>query len=224
MASNRQISLFMDGRPFVDGNPSDDGRPAVEEGDEADLARGSCGGRSPALGPDLLIQWQGRVVRHQRGVSLGEGDGAPGQLALLQAPQQEGTPVSAAAIDPLGLTPQSLQFWRWPVAPHQGAAIYFVVDRPPHLEDPLLLYVGETGRADRRWKGEHDCKSYLAAYGEALQSAGLETRLSIRFWCDAPRQVRPRRNLEQALIRRWWPPFNKETRDRWATPFLNDVA
>jgi hypothetical protein len=86
----------------------------------------------------------------------------------------------------------------------------------------LLLYIGETGRADRRWKGEHDCKRYLAAYGEALQRCGLAPALSIRFWSDVPVAIRPRRALEQALIRRWLPPFNKETRERWATPFTAD--
>ena len=84
------------------------------------------------------------------------------------------------------------------------------------------LYVGETGRADRRWKGDHDCKRYLAAYGEALRKAGLPMALSIRFWCDVPTATGPRRALEQALIRRWLPPFNKETRERWATPFTAD--
>ena len=83
--------------------------------------------------------------------------------------------------------------------------------------------MGETGRADRRWKGDHDCKSYLAAYGEALAAAGLEARLSIRFWLDVPAAIGPRRALEQALIRRWLPPFNKETRGRWATPFTADA-
>jgi hypothetical protein len=57
----------------------------------------------------------------------------------------------ANAIDPLALTPLPLSFWRWAESPH--AAIYFVLDRPPHLEHPLLLYVGETKAADRRWKG-----------------------------------------------------------------------
>ena len=46
--------------------------------------------------------------------------------------------------------------------------------------------------------------------------------LSIRFWCDVPTQLRSRRQLEQLLIRRWAPPFNKENRDRWATPFTAD--
>ena len=125
----------------------------------------------------------------------------------------------AAGLDPLALVAQPLQFWRWPEAPQRGAALYFVIDRPSHLASPLLLYVGETGRADRRWKGEHDCKDYLAAYGEALQQVGLECQLSIRFWSDAPAPIRERRALEQALIRLWQPPFNKETRGRWATPF-----
>jgi len=98
------------------------------------------------------------------------------------------------------------------------------MDRPARLTVPLLLYVGETGRADRRWKGDHDCKHYLAAYTEALARAGLEARLSIRFWCDVPTAVSPRRALEQALIRRWLPPFNKETRERWATPFTADAG
>ena len=52
---------------------------------------------------------------------------------------------------------------------------------------------------------------------EALLAAGLTCQLSIRFWLDAPETTRARRALEQALIQRWLPPFNKETRSRWAT-------
>ena len=73
----------------------------------------------------------------------------------------------ARALRPLSLPAESLAFWRWPRAPHQGPALYLVLDRPEHLAQPLLLYVGETARADQRWKGAHDCKSYLAAYREA---------------------------------------------------------
>ena len=101
--------------------------------------------------------------------------------------------------------------------------MYLVLDRPPQLSDPLLLYVGETGRADLRWKGDHDCKSYLAAYSEALRKADLAPRLSIRFWSDVPPAAAARRGLEQELIRHWLPPFNKETRGRWATPFTADL-
>jgi len=190
----------------------------------------------PPLLREQLLAWQGRLAAHQ-GPLFGQGDddgggGAAGELhqGRLFAPTttfpiEAGDPVERAArLDPLGLRPQSLSFWRWPGAAHQGAAIYLVMDRPADPSPPLLLYVGETGRADLRWKGEHDCKGYLAAYGEALQRAGLEARLSIRFWGDVPAAIRPRRALEQALIRRWLPPFNKETRQRWATPFTADPA
>ena len=81
---------------------------------------------------------------------------------------------------------------------------------------------GRNQAADRRWKGEHDCKAYLAAYQEACASCGLRCSPSIRFWGDVPQGTRARRQLEQTLIRRWQPPFNKEMRDRWATPFQAD--
>lgn len=170
-----------------------------------------------------LIAWQRRVVDLQRVVARDRVADDGGQLSLLSEPASGAAASQAAAAwDPASLTPQNLDFWRWPNAPQQGAAIYFVFDRPPHLDGPLLLYVGETGQADRRWRGEHDCKTYLAAYAEALQRAGLSSRLSIRFWSDVPGAVQPRRRLEQALIQRWRPPFNKETRERWATPFTAD--
>ncbi len=201
-----------------------------------------AGGTPPASGPavpplpppllrDQLLAWQGRIARHQ-GPLFASGArqerSAPLQGLLFSPPAeaagQEDPEQRAADLDPLSLHPQNLSFWRWPQPSHQGAAVYLVLDRPPSLSSPLLLYVGETGRADRRWKGAHDCKSYLSAYGEALHRSGLEARLSIRFCCDVPRAVRPRRALEQALIRRWLPPFNKETRERWATPFTSDPA
>ena len=124
--------------------------------------------------------------------------------------------------NPLRLSPQTLHFWRWPTPPQQGAALYFVIDQAPVVQSPLILYVGETCEAGRRWKGEHDCKAYLAAYSDALAKASLSSRLSIRFDLDVPSSTRARRALELALIRHWQPPFNKETRGRWATPFTAD--
>ena len=179
--------------------------------------------RSTQLPEELTItaaqlrDWQGRIHRHQQ--------------PLLHHPQPRGAqtqlfaeagPDPLAGFDPLALKPLPLSFWRWPESPHQGAAIYVVMDRPAHLNDPILLYVGETLAADRRWKGEHDCKAYLAAYGEALSRAGLASSPSIRFWGDVPAPTRERRRLEQQLIQTWLPPFNKETRERWATPFNAD--
>jgi hypothetical protein len=164
-----------------------------------------------------LLEWQARLAAHQHRL-LGEQGDAQQQGSLFGEPGPA-TGGAADELNPLMLRPQPLSFWRWPTAPQRGAALYFVADRPASLGQPLLLYVGETARADQRWKGEHDCKAYLAAYSEALLAAGLTCQLSIRFWLDAPETTRARRALEQALIQRWLPPFNKETRSRWATPF-----
>lgn len=178
-------------------------------------------GQELALSAELLLGWQQRLAAFQAPLFAGA-SAADGQTDLFGG-SAAGAEAEAAALNPLQLRPQPLSFWRWPDAPQQGAALYFVLDRGPALDQPLLLYVGETGRADRRWKGEHDCKRYLAAYGEALSKAGLEGRPTIRFWLDVPSAIKPRRSLEQALIQRWQPPFNKETRARWATPFTADT-
>ena len=167
--------------------------------------------------PEQLKHWQ--LLLHAHQAPLFRGETTPdSQTDLFNAT----APDTTAAIDPLAFTPLPMSFWRWPDCPHQGAAIYLVMDRPDHLEQPLLLYVGETLSANRRWKGDHDCKGYLSAYGEALQQAGMSHQLSIRFCTDVPKATRARRSLEQKLIQRWLPPFNKETRRRWATPFTTD--
>ena len=178
---------------------------------------------APFLESDLpmqrrqLLAWQERLHAHQAPLFRGEGS-SNAQTSLFA----ETAPDPAACLDPLALTPLPLTFWRWPESPHQGAAIYLVLDRPAALEQPLLLYVGETMAADRRWKGAHDCKAYLAAYSEALQRTGLQQQLSIRFCTDVPQSTRPRRALEQRLIERWLPPFNKEMQQRWITPFTTE--
>ncbi len=168
------------------------------------------------LTAEQLRSWQERVHRVQ----------APLFEAKTQANNQgnlfDSTKAPADDIQPLTLKPLPLSFWRWPESPHRGAALYWVMDRPEHLEHPILLYLGETKAADRRWKGEHDCKAYLAAYQEACASCGLGCSPSIRFWGDVPQATRTRQQLEQTLIRRWQPPFNKEMRERWATPFQAD--
>jgi hypothetical protein len=202
---------------------------AARQGELFGAAGPPCGGPgAPPLPPPLLrrqlLAWQERLAAHQGPLFRGGAAAAaerPRQGLLFTAPEPAG---AAERLDPLALQPQPLSFWRWPRPPQRGAALYLVIDRPAEPLPPLLLYVGETARADRRWKGEHDCKGYLAAYTEALRRAGLEARLSIRFWCDVPAATRARRALEQALIRRWLPAFNKETRERWATPFTADPA
>ena len=121
----------------------------------------SAGATAASPTPELpldtqqLSRWQSLLHEHQAPLFRGEQRGSH-QTDLFTTHTTD----PAAAIDPTELTPLPLNFWRWPDSPHRGAAIYFVLDRPPALEQPLLLYVGETLAADRRWKGEHDCKAY----------------------------------------------------------------
>ncbi|WP_370566402.1 hypothetical protein [Cyanobium sp. LEGE 06113] len=122
-----------------------------------------------------LLSWQQRVAAFQKPLFAAEPAPASqpslfGAPALTPAPAEaaiSGAEAGATRLQPLSLQPQSLLFWRWPEPPQTGAALYLVVDQEPSLPGPLLLYVGETGEASRRWKGTHDCKSYLEAYGEA---------------------------------------------------------
>lgn len=162
---------------------------------------------------DQLQHWQADVASHQQTARRG-GSGCQGEL--FAAAQASPMP---CGIDPFLLPPQPLSFWRWPVAPNEGAAHYFVIDAAGHLPHALLLYVGETGQAARRWKGSHDCKAYLASYLQALQTVELAAAVSVRFWCDAPPQRTVRRAQEAQLIHHWQPPFNRQTQGRWRTPF-----
>ncbi|QEY33566.1 GIY-YIG nuclease family protein [Synechococcus sp. RSCCF101] len=190
--------------------PAGDGEPPAAPAAEATELR---------ISRAQLSAWLQRIADHQQ--PLLQKQPAPGRQMDLLGSASGATSIEqhAEELAPLALAPRHLQFWRWPSPDLSGAAIYLVMDQPAGLASPLLLYVGETGRADQRWKGDHDCKAYLSAYREALVRAGLESQPTIRFWSDVPSGSAARRRLEQALIQRWQPPFNKETRSRWATPF-----
>ncbi|NOL46189.1 hypothetical protein SynMITS9220_02466 [Synechococcus sp. MIT S9220] len=192
--------------PPRQGNLFEQPAPASHENEPAEWA----------LNEQQLQSWQERIHSFQS--PLFESNSPRQEQSSLFGSEE----AEAAGVQPLSLKPLPLSFWRWPQSPHQGAALYWVMDRPAGLKHPILLYIGETMAADRRWKGEHDCKAYLAAYQEACVHCGLSCRTSIRFWGDVPRATKARRQLEQTLIHRWQPPFNKETRDRWATPFQAD--
>ncbi len=123
----------------------------------------------------------------------------------------------------LELTPLPLNFWQWPRSHHDGPAIYLVMDKLQKTNAHILIYIGETIAAEKRWKGEHDCKTYLQEYSQTCQKAGLRTQLSIRFWKDVPKDTKGRRLLERKLIKKWLPAFNKESRRNWDTPFTNEI-
>ena len=171
---------------------------------------------SLSLKKETLRNWQ-KLIQNYQNKLFQYGVNHSHQFSFFESSSTE----PLGKLDPLKLTPLPLNFWRWPKSEHHGPAIYLVMDKPKNNGCHLLLYIGETYAADKRWKGEHDCKNYLIAYEEAFKKAGLSTQLSIRFWTDVPKETKSRRKLEQQLIQEWLPPFNKETRNRWGTPFTS---
>ena len=83
--------------------------------------------------------WQEKIASHQSTIFDRE-SASERQFSLFKTSDSS----SADHFDPLKLTPFPLCFWRWPESPHHGQAIYLVMDRPEHIQTPLLLYVGET--------------------------------------------------------------------------------
>ncbi len=164
---------------------------------------------------EILTEWRNKIHNHQFKIS---------KNTYNKILQQTSLPVNIISnekkIDPFSLQPLSLNFWRTNQNIHNGPAMYFVIDSMKNSK--IILYIGETNSANKRWKGEHDCKNYLMNYKEALAHNNLSSHQDIRFFLDVPKEVKLRRKLEQQLIYLWLPPFNKETRDRWATTFTNN--
>ena len=166
----------------------------------------------------IIKEWQAKIITHQSPI-FKSGHINVTQSSLFESSSDE----LNASFNPIELTPLPLSFWRWPKAMHQGPAVYFVMDEIIDSGENIILYIGETISAEKRWKGEHDCKDYLSSYSDFLHKANVKTKLSIRFWLDVPTKTKERRKLEQKLIQAWLPPFNKETREIWATPFTSQI-
>ena len=166
----------------------------------------------------IIKEWQEKIINHQSSIfKFGYKD--VNQASLFESSSEE----FDESFNPMDLTPLPLSFWRWPKAMHKGPAVYFVMDKLIDSDDNIILYIGETISSEKRWRGAHDCKNYLSSYSESLQKANIPTKLNIRFWLDVPIKTKERRKLEQQLIQAWLPPFNKETREIWATPFTSQI-
>ena len=167
----------------------------------------------------IIKEWQEKIINHQSPIFKSNYKDVS-QTSLFESISDE----LNKTFNPIQLTPLPLSFWKWPKTMHKGPAIYFVMDKIINSEENIILYIGETISAEKRWKGEHDCKNYLSNYSDTLQKANLTTKLNIRFWLDVPIKTKERRKLEQKLIQTWLPPFNKETRGIWATPFTSQIS
>ncbi|MGC1310389.1 MAG: GIY-YIG nuclease family protein [Phormidesmis sp.] len=164
-----------------------------------------------------LQQWKQRVIAFQ--VKLSAAPSAQ-QGSLFDLSREDET--DPASIDPFSRRRQNTEFWRWQFDDVGAAAMYFVIDYAAIAGGgKLLLYVGETVKSNQRWKGEHDCKRYLANYRQAHYDHGLDSELGIAFWPQAPVERQARQKLEAALIYRWRSPFNKENWRFWNTPFVS---
>ncbi len=166
----------------------------------------------------IIKEWQEKIITHQSPI-FKNGYKDINQSSLFESISDE----LNEPFNPIDITPLPLSFWRWPKAMHEGPAVYFVMDKIIDSNENIILYIGETISADKRWKGVHDCKNYLSSYSDSLQKANLTTSLNIRFWLDVPIDTKERRKLEKKLIQAWLPPFNKETREIWATPFTSQI-
>ncbi len=161
-----------------------------------------------------LALWRKNIFNHQQS-TLRNSEGKFSQKSLIE----DQSNFEIEKINPFLLNRSSINFWRSNKPIHNGPAIYFVIDTIQ--EEQIILYIGETYSADKRWKGDHDCKNYINNYKESLIKNDMESYLDIRFSLDVPSEVKFRRKLEQKLIWLWLPPFNKETRSRWSTTFTN---
>ena len=162
-----------------------------------------------------LIQWRKNIYEYQSKVIKNLHTHIP-QKSLFNTDNY----LDLMKINPFLLTSFSINFWRSNKSVDKGAAMYFVIDTIKNSK--IILYIGETNSADKRWKGDHDCKNYISNYKETMANTNLESDLDIRFFLDVPKDVKLRRKLEKRLIYLWLPPFNKETRDRWTTTFTNN--
>ena len=171
-----------------------------------------------SINKKIIKEWQKKIINHQSSI-FNSNSKEITQPSLFESISEK----LNETFNPIHLTPLPLSFWKWPKTIHKGPAVYFVMDKIIDSEENIILYIGETISAEKRWKGEHDCKNYLSSYSDILQKANVTTKLNIRFWLDVPIKTKERRKLEQNLIQTWLPPFNKETRGIWATPFTSQI-
>jgi len=162
-----------------------------------------------------LIRWRNNIYAYQNKV-IKNFHNSISQKSLFNTDNNS----DLMKINPFLLASFSINFWRSKKSVDKGPAMYFVVDTIKSSQ--IILYIGETKSADNRWKGDHDCKSYISNYKETMSNNNLESNLDIRFFLDVPKEVKLRRTLEKRLIYLWLPPFNKETKDRWTTTFTNN--
>ena len=108
-----------------------------------------------------LMAWRNRISDYQSKIMR---DNQNNILQQSIIPQNDN--IDHRKIYPFSLQGLSLNFWRTNQSVHNGPAMYFVIDTMGSSQ--VILYIGETNSANKRWKGEHDCKNYLSNYKDCL--------------------------------------------------------
>ena len=161
-----------------------------------------------------ILEWKKKISQYQQ-IILKNKDNSFLQESIFSDQKDS----KVGEINPFTLAGSSINFWRSKKLISKRSAIYFVIDNTQDYQ--IILYIGETSSADARWKGVHDCKTYINNYKEVLSAHKIKSHLDIRFFLDVPKEARFRRKLEKQLIYLWFPPFNKETRNKWSNTFTN---
>ncbi|MFN6497922.1 MAG: GIY-YIG nuclease family protein [Nostoc sp. DedQUE01] len=161
------------------------------------------------MSADALLKWKSQILEYQQWQRESQ---PPQQTTLFDLTPNHCEP---DAIDPLKLQLVPMSFYRRPADSPGEACLYFILDSAVGL----VLYVGETCRSNKRWKGIHDGKDYIASYQDLHSRYGLTTAVNAAFCWDAPVERRARQQLELKLILKWRSPFNKENWDLWGQPF-----
>jgi hypothetical protein len=145
------------------------------------------------MSAEALLRWKSQIFDYQQRTRE---SAPPQQTALFDVAPKHCDP---DRIDPLTLQLQSMSFYRMPADSPGEACLYFVIDSTVNL----VLYIGETCRSNKRWKGIHACKDYIASYQDLHYRYGLQTAVNAAFWWDAPVERKPRQELELNLILKW---------------------
>ncbi|MFN9647538.1 MAG: GIY-YIG nuclease family protein, partial [Pseudanabaena sp.] len=151
-------------------------------------------GMNYEMGSQSLQLWKQAIAKYQDSITKML---PVSQTSLFKIPSSHCDP---HAINPFSLTFQPAEFYRLPSADAGDACLYFVIDLVASSQLPVLLYIGETYRSHKRWKGLHDCKRYLLNYRELHNTHNLPNQVVMTFWWDAPSNTRPRQQQQKRLI------------------------
>lgn len=152
---------------------------------------------------DTLQSWKNQIVEYQQ---QARNTKASSQKALFELPEYISEDYTQ--IDPLNLKNQVLSKFKG------TDYLYFVVDKTPGL----ILYIGQQ-RVNKKLKKVHELDEFITVYQELHNYYKLKISISILFWQNIPQDSYRRQELEEYLILKWRPPFNKQSFQWWGLPF-----